>query len=395
MRERVCEGVNVNVNKFSHIDDKNLPSMVDISAKKITQRTAHAQVQIEIPQEIAALFVGDREEITCKKGPVFQTSIIAGTQGAKLTSQLIPFCHQLPLEGCKIEIRREEDRLITIDCRVRTTGKTGVEMEALMGANIAALTFYDMCKSVSHGMVIKNLRLLGKTGGKSDIVEQDQDRDQDQSEETKAPPLYGLILAGGQSQRMKKDKGAIDYYGKSQTEYLYEILQKYCEKVFVSCREEQSEDQHIRDLPQIHDPLPNHRQGPMVGIHRAMEEYPHASWFVLACDLPFFDEKALKKLVEGRNTQKMATVYWNDKRNWPEPLCSLYEKTLSPTLQEFFSQGKFCPRKLLMKVEVQRIEPDDPNIFENINTPEDWQRAKQSLEFESKGIGQTESQENA
>ena len=152
---------------FSHLDAQNRPAMVDVGDKAVTSRTAHAVAVVALPPELAAL-VRDGE-IATKKGPIFQTASLAGIMGAKRTSELIPLCHPLPLDDCKVEITADAARAeVRIDCRVRTHGKTGVEMEALTGATIAALTLYDMGKAVSHGIAIKDVRLLEKTGGKSD-----------------------------------------------------------------------------------------------------------------------------------------------------------------------------------------------------------------------------------
>jgi cyclic pyranopterin monophosphate synthase len=152
---------------FSHLDSQNRPSMVNVGEKPVTRRTAHAIAVVTLPDALAALLRDG--EIATKKGPLFQTAVLAGVMGAKKTSELIPLCHPLALDDCQIEIAPEVARgEIAIHCRVQTHAKTGVEMEALTGATIAALTFYDMAKAVSHGIVIKEVRLLEKTGGKSD-----------------------------------------------------------------------------------------------------------------------------------------------------------------------------------------------------------------------------------
>jgi cyclic pyranopterin phosphate synthase len=152
---------------FSHLDSNNQPTMVDVSDKVATARTAHAQARVFLPPEVrVALLDG---EIQTKKGPVFQTAIIGGTMAAKRTHELIPFCHPLGLESCKIAVEVQGDAAV-VDCRVRVHHKTGVEMEALTGASVAALTIYDMCKALSHDMVVSDLRLLSKTGGKSDYA---------------------------------------------------------------------------------------------------------------------------------------------------------------------------------------------------------------------------------
>ena len=152
--------------EFSHVDAKNRPTMVDVGDKAITAREAHARTVVVLPQEVLAALDGD--EIQSKKGPVFATAIIAGVMAAKKTHELIPFCHPLGLDNCDVAIALEGDRAV-IDCRCKVTHKTGVEMEALMGASVAALTVYDMCKALSHDIVIAETRLMMKTGGKQDF----------------------------------------------------------------------------------------------------------------------------------------------------------------------------------------------------------------------------------
>lgn len=141
--------------------------MVNVGDKKITKRKAIAKATMFLGEDIISLFKG--EELVTKKGPVFQTAIIAGIQAVKKTSELIPMCHPLLINGVDIDIEILDNEHIEILCEVSIEGKTGVEMEALTGANIAALTVYDMCKSVSQKMVIKEVKLIEKTGGKSDI----------------------------------------------------------------------------------------------------------------------------------------------------------------------------------------------------------------------------------
>ena len=141
--------------------------MVNVGDKAVTKRTAHAIAVVTLPDPLAAMLHDG--EITSKKGPIFHTAVLAGVMGAKKTSDLIPLCHPLSLDDCQVEIMPDASRgEITIHCRVQTCAKTGVEMEAMTGATIAALTFYDMAKAVTHGIVIKDVRLLDKTGGKSD-----------------------------------------------------------------------------------------------------------------------------------------------------------------------------------------------------------------------------------
>ena len=141
--------------------------MVNVGDKKITKRKATAVATMFLGAEIISHFNDD--ELTTKKGPVFQTAIIAGIQAVKKTSELIPMCHPLLINGVDIDIKIINKEEIEITCTVSIEGKTGVEMEALTGANITALTVYDMCKAISQKMVIKEVKLVEKSGGKSDI----------------------------------------------------------------------------------------------------------------------------------------------------------------------------------------------------------------------------------
>lgn len=141
--------------------------MVNVIDKIITKRRAVAQAKMFLGEEIIALLEGD--EINTKKGPVFQTAVIAGIQAVKRTADLIPMCHPLPLDGIDISIEVSDQSHIILLCSVEMEGKTGVEMEALSGVSIAALTVYDMCKAISHNMIIKEVRLVEKKGGKSDF----------------------------------------------------------------------------------------------------------------------------------------------------------------------------------------------------------------------------------
>ncbi len=152
---------------FSHLDSERRPTMVDVSDKTATRRTALAESRVSFPPPVAEALRGTG--LRSAKGPVFDTAIVAGVMGAKRTHELIPFCHPLGIESCNIAIDLEGDTAV-IRCTVSVHHKTGVEMEALTGASIAALTIYDMCKALSHDIVIGPTRLLAKEGGKSDHV---------------------------------------------------------------------------------------------------------------------------------------------------------------------------------------------------------------------------------
>lgn len=156
------------MNEFSHINKENQPQMVNVGDKEITKRKAIAKARMYLGSEIISHFNND--DIISKKGPVFQTAIIAGIQAVKRTSDLIPMCHPLLINGVDVGIKVIDQEYIEIECLVEVEGKTGVEMEALTGASVAALTIYDMCKALSQKMIIKEIKLLEKTGGKSDYI---------------------------------------------------------------------------------------------------------------------------------------------------------------------------------------------------------------------------------
>ncbi len=149
---------------FTHLDDAGNPSMVDVGEKIATRRLARARSVVLLPPEVLDLL--EKDDIHTKKGPVFQTAILAGIMAAKRTGELIPLCHPIGMENCQIDIQVNDNQEIVIDCTATVTAKTGVEMEAMVGASIAALTIYDMCKAFSHNIIIKDVMLMEKTGGK-------------------------------------------------------------------------------------------------------------------------------------------------------------------------------------------------------------------------------------
>lgn len=156
------------MSKFTHINKKGLPGMVNVSEKNVTKRRAEARTEMFLGKEIMSHF--EATDIQTKKGAVFQTAIIAGTMAVKQTSNLIPLCHPLQISGVDINIAILDEENIEIICTVEISGKTGVEMEALTGATLTALTIYDMCKAFGQHMIIKDTRLVEKTGGKTDLL---------------------------------------------------------------------------------------------------------------------------------------------------------------------------------------------------------------------------------
>jgi len=153
--------------KFTHLDKEDNPTMVDVGDKRVTERVAVARATMSLEDEILDQL--ENNDIQTKKGPIFQTAILAGIMAVKKTSDLIPLCHPLIINKANVEIKVNDDRKVEIDCTVKVSGKTGVEMEALTGASVAALTIYDMCKGFSHNIIIEEIKLMKKTGGKSDF----------------------------------------------------------------------------------------------------------------------------------------------------------------------------------------------------------------------------------
>jgi cyclic pyranopterin monophosphate synthase len=160
-------GVSAAPSGLTHLDAQNRPTMVDVGAKEVTHRVATAEARVHFPPNVAAAL--RKSGHRTKKGPVFDTAIISGVMAAKRTHDLIPFCHPLPIDKCKIEIDDAHSGEVVIRCEVSVHHRTGVEMEALTGASVAALTIYDMCKALSHDIEITSIRLVEKTGGKRDF----------------------------------------------------------------------------------------------------------------------------------------------------------------------------------------------------------------------------------
>ena len=154
-------------NEFTHVDERRQPAMVDVGGKAVTQRTAVAEARVRFPAAVAEALRESGFETS--KGPVFHTAIVAGVMAAKRTHELIPFCHPLGIENCRVEIDMNDRDEAVIRCTASVHHRTGVEMEALTGASVAALTVYDMCKALSHEITIVEVRLLEKHGGKREV----------------------------------------------------------------------------------------------------------------------------------------------------------------------------------------------------------------------------------
>lgn len=196
--------------------------------------------------------------------------------------------------------------------------------------------------------------------------------------------LYGLVLAGGKGTRMQADKGSLNYHGKSQTEFGVDLLTRFCEKVFISNRADQTENEGQKQFPQIHDHPQFAGQGPMSGILSALHEHPAVGWLVLACDLPFLTPRIVADLVRQRDPTKTATAYRSATDCLPEPLCTIYEPSARQLLLSAFQQGKYCPRKFLINADVQLLELADKQALDNVNTPEEFRKAKTILKAPKK-----------
>jgi molybdenum cofactor guanylyltransferase len=187
------------------------------------------------------------------------------------------------------------------------------------------------------------------------------------------PALYGLILAGGRSSRMQRDKAALAYRGRNQLDRAYEQAARHARRVFVSVRPEQTSEPTRADKPMIIDSIEG--AGPIVGIRSAQLAHPQVAWLVLACDLPFLSDVTLAYLVRQREPSAMATAYTSTHDGLPEPLCAIWEPASAAALEAYQKSGKDCPRKFLLRSAARLLEPVDPRALDNINTPDEYAQA--------------------
>lgn len=190
------------------------------------------------------------------------------------------------------------------------------------------------------------------------------------------PPLHGLVLAGGKSQRMGQAKGLLEYHGKPQQEFMLDLLQQFCEQSFLSCRPSQMEN-----LSTTYNLLPDSFQGlgPFGGILSAFRAYPNQAWLVVACDLPLLDQATLAYLCERRNPSKVATCFNSPTSEFPEPLISIWEPRSYPVLLQFLAQGYSCPRKVLINTDIESFDVPEPQRLMNVNRPEEYEQVKAIL----------------
>jgi molybdopterin-guanine dinucleotide biosynthesis protein A len=189
------------------------------------------------------------------------------------------------------------------------------------------------------------------------------------------PPIFGLVLTGGKSTRMKKDKASLKFHNKPQVICAYELLLPLCEEVFISKRKGQKRSVIQSKLPHIYDLKKFSGRGPLSGILSAMAKFPKAAWLILACDLPFVDDKTLRHLLRYRDSTKIATAYKSRFNDLPEPLCAIYEPKAQRRLLTFFAKGITCPRKILINSKPRLLKLKNKNALDNINTPEEYQKA--------------------
>lgn len=186
--------------------------------------------------------------------------------------------------------------------------------------------------------------------------------------QTQQRPVLGLVLTGGRSTRMGRDKAVLAYHGEAESRRVYALLSQVCSEVFVSCRADQADLAGRKGLPQIHDVLPG--KGPLSGILAAFEARPDATWLVAACDLPRLDAEVIAALMAGRNPFRFATAF-RGHQDLPEPLCALYEPKARTRLFQFLLAGYDCPRKMLINSPIALLDPVPDGKLANANTPED------------------------
>ncbi len=182
-------------------------------------------------------------------------------------------------------------------------------------------------------------------------------------------PLYGLVLAGGKSQRMGKDKAWLNYHGAPQVSVVNNLLSEICEAVFVSCRPDQQDKlQEFNLIPDSFVGL-----GPFGAITSAFREHPNAAWLIMAVDLPLADKEFVQELVEHRNASKQATAFLNPATDFPDPLMTIWEPRSYPTLLQFLAQGYSCPRKMLINSDIELVKSSQAEKLQNVNHPEEYE----------------------
>lgn len=190
-------------------------------------------------------------------------------------------------------------------------------------------------------------------------------------------PLFGLVLAGGESRRMGRDKAALQLHGRAQVDWAFDLLSRHCAQVFVSVRPGQQGDPARTSHPIIVDQ--HEGAGPIAGIAAAQAAHPDAAWLVVACDLPFLGDATLEALIAGRGDLAV-TAFRSTHDGLPEPLCAIYEPQTRAAIEAAIASGKHCPRKFIIQSGVPLLEQPDPAALDNVNTPDDLNRAQRRLQ---------------
>jgi len=194
---------------------------------------------------------------------------------------------------------------------------------------------------------------------------------------TSAAPLYGLVLAGGRSTRMQRDKATLEYVGRTQLERAVDLITPLVERVFVSVRPDQTRDPLRARFAQIVDS--GEVEGPIAGIVAAQSRHPEAAWLVLACDLPLLDQQTLEHLLRLRRPERQATAYRSSHDGLPEPLCAIYEPSSREAIRAYIAGGRDCPRKFLINSDTALLDQPDPGALDNVNTPNEYGSATHRL----------------
>ena len=188
-----------------------------------------------------------------------------------------------------------------------------------------------------------------------------------------ASPLFGLILAGGASQRMQRDKAALAYHGRTQLEWAFELVSPLCAETYVSVREAQCNDSVRSRFPLVVDK--DVGEGPIAGIYSAMTTHPQAAWLIIACDLPFLTSDTLRHLIAHRDPSQIATAYRSQHDGLPEPLCAIWEPSAREAVVAHMNAGRHCPRKLLINSNAKLLPLPEPQALDNVNTPDEHDAA--------------------
>jgi molybdopterin-guanine dinucleotide biosynthesis protein A len=190
------------------------------------------------------------------------------------------------------------------------------------------------------------------------------------------PGIKGLVLAGGKSVRMQRDKGALEYHGVNQRTFIYQQFQQLGIAGYVSCRQEQAEEME-KELPLLLDSFEG--LGPLGALLSAFRNDPDSAWLAIACDLPYLTLDTIKQLLDNRDSSQLATAFQSPFDEFPEPLITIWEPRSYPVLLSFLSQGYSCPRKVLINSDIKLIQAENAKDLSNINHPDEYQRAMADL----------------